>query len=158
MRRNEYLGDKMNDSVKLICLDCGQANRVPAGMARAKPICGTCGQPLVDGKPHQVDFRTLQKAIRLDDLPIMVDFWAPWCGPCRMMAPEFAKAAETMRGRVRFMKIDTQQFPEASATFRIQGIPALILFRNGRELDRLVGARPASGIAAFAARGLPQSA
>ena len=147
----------MTDGVKLICLDCNQANRVPADKLGAKPVCGTCGKPLVDGKPHEVGFRLMEKAVKKDDLPVLVDFWAPWCGPCRMMAPAYAQAAEALKGQVRFLKVNTEQFPEASMAYRIQGIPAMILFKNGREAGRLVGARPASDIAAFARQAVSQT-
>ncbi len=148
----------MAEGVKMICLDCGQANRVPADRLDAKPICGTCGKALVDGNPHEVGFTQMEKIIRKDDLPVVVDFWAPWCGPCRMMAPAYAQAAEMLKGKVRFLKVNTQEFPEAATAHRIQGIPALILFKGGREAGRLVGARPAGDIAAFARQGLTQSA
>ena len=139
----------MTEAVKLACLACGQANRVPADRLGAGPKCGVCGAPLVAGKVAELDLAAHDKATRGDDLPLVVDYWAPWCGPCRMMAPEFAKAAQAMAGRVRFAKIDTQDFPAVSARLGIRGIPLLILWRNGREIGRLAGARPAADILAF---------
>jgi len=140
---------RMMDSVKLTCLDCGQPNRVPADKLGSGPKCGTCGAKLADGKVAALDPKTLKKAIANDGLPLIVDFWAPWCGPCRMMAPEFAKAAQALRGKVRFAKIDTQDYPQVSTERGIRGIPLLILHKNGREADRLPGARPAADIEAF---------
>jgi thioredoxin 2 len=90
--------------------------------------------------------------IRTDDLPVLVDYWAPWCGPCRMMAPEFAKAAKTLGAGARLAKLNTQDHPEIAARARIQGIPALILYHRGREVARLAGARPAADIVGFVAK------
>lgn len=140
----------MPKSLKLTCLECESVNRVPEDKLGAGPKCGTCGARLNDGKVRAVDLKTLQKAARNDDVPLVVDFWAPWCGPCRMMAPEFAKAAQAMAPTVRFAKIDTQEHPNAGAKFNIRGIPALIRFAGGREAKRLAGARPAADIVTFA--------
>ncbi|MDO5621023.1 MAG: thioredoxin domain-containing protein [Paracoccus sp. (in: a-proteobacteria)] len=132
-------------NLKLTCLDCAQVNRVPADrVAQAK--CGTCGAALLPTKPRAVDLSVLEKATRNDDLPLLVDFWAPWCGPCRAMAPEFEKAASLLKGRVRLAKIDTQSHPDSTVRFNIRGIPAFILFRDGRERARLAGARPAQAL------------
>jgi len=140
----------MAKSVKLTCLECGVVNRVPEDKLGAGPKCGTCGTKLNDGKVRELDLKTLLKAAKNDDIPLLVDLWAPWCGPCRMMAPEFAKAAQAVSPEVRLAKIDTQSNPDATVRFNIRGIPALILFKNGREVSRLAGARPARDIEAFA--------
>lgn len=137
------------DTLKLTCSACGQANRVPAARLRESPKCGVCGSVLVDGKVAELDAVTHDKLTRGDGLPVLVDYWAPWCGPCRMMAPEFAKAAQALAGQARLMKLNTEDHPQVSARAGIRGIPALILYRNGREVARLAGARPAADIQAF---------
>jgi thioredoxin 2 len=139
----------MAEAVRLTCTHCGQTNRVPGDKLLAGPKCGVCGAKLSDGSVSELDMATLTRAVKGDDLPMIIDFWAPWCGPCRMMAPEFARAATALAGRVRFAKIDTEEHPQASQRFGIRGIPLLILFHRGRELARLTGARPASEIERF---------
>jgi len=139
----------MSGPVKLVCLACAQANRAPSERVGKGPRCGTCGAALTGGGVSEIDFATLEKAVKGDGLPLLVDFWAPWCGPCRAMAPQFAAAAKTLAPWVRFAKIDTQSHPEASARYGIRGIPLLILFDRGRELARLSGAHPAAEIASF---------
>lgn len=137
------------DALKLTCATCGQANRVPLDRLGDAPKCGTCGTVLVDGKVAELDATTHDRVTRGDGLPVLVDYWAPWCGPCRMMAPEFAKAAAALAPKARLMKLNTEDHPEVSARIGIRGIPALILYRNGRETARLAGARPAADIIAF---------
>ena len=137
------------DALKLTCAACGQANRVPAERLGDAPKCGVCGEVLVGTKVAELDAATHDKLTRGDGLPVLVDYWAPWCGPCRMMAPEFSKAAQALAGQARLMKLNTEDHPQVSARAGIRGIPALILYRNGREVARLAGARPAAEIVAF---------
>lgn len=139
----------VSDTLKLTCPSCGQANRVPAARLAERPKCGVCGAVLVDGGVAELDAATHDKVTRGDGLPVLVDYWAPWCGPCRMMAPEFAKAAKALAPDARLMKLNTEVHPQVSARMGIRGIPALILYRQGKELARLAGARPAADIVAF---------
>ena len=139
----------MAEGKKVTCLDCGQINRVPSDkLAGAK--CGTCGTKLSIGKAVEVDLATLQKAARNDDVPLVVDFWAPWCGPCRMMAPEFSKAAQTMNGEARLVKLNTEDYPAAGQKYGIRGIPTMIGFKGGKEVKRKAGAMPGSQIVNWA--------
>jgi len=139
----------MAASLKMTCLDCGAVNRVPDDKLGAGPKCGTCGNKLNDGKVREMDAGVLAKASKSDDLPLLVDFWAPWCGPCRMMAPEFAKAAQKLAPGARLAKINTEEFPKVSTKNNIRGIPTMILYQNGREVARQSGAVPASAIEQF---------
>lgn len=139
----------MEDNARLTCLSCGQANRVPTTKLGAGPKCAKCGTHLVDGEVATLDVRVHDRGTMSDGLPLIVDYWAPWCGPCKMMAPEFAKAASALRSTARFAKIDTEQFPAISQRLGIRGIPLLILYSKGREVARLSGMRPAPEIEAF---------
>lgn len=132
--------------LKMTCAECGQVNRVPADRLGAGPKCGTCGSKLMDGKAHEVDASWLAKAAKTDDVPLVVDFWAPWCGPCRMMAPEFSKAANALRGAARLVKLNTEAHPQAGAKYGIRGIPTMAVFKGGREMARQSGAMPSTSI------------
>ena len=148
----------MAESVKLCCAACGQMNRVPQDRLAANAKCGICGEPLADGRVRELDATAHDRAVKGDEVPLLVDYWAPWCGPCRMMAPEFAKAAQSLGHRARLMKLNTEANPNIASRARIQGIPALVLYVKGREVARLTGARPAAQIAEFVRANAPVSA
>lgn len=145
----------MADTLKLTCTACGQMNRVPADRLSAGPKCAICGAGLVSGKVAEIDIAIHDKATRGDGLPLLIDYWAPWCGPCRTMAPEFARAAQVLAPKVRFAKINTEEHPKVSQRLGIRGIPLLVLYADGREIARLAGARPSTEIAAFVREKLP---
>ncbi|MGH1447539.1 MAG: thioredoxin TrxC [Cognatishimia sp.] len=138
---------------KLTCLDCGQVNRVPEERLDDTAKCGTCGAHLITGKVTEIDYATLQKAARNDDVPLIVDFWAPWCGPCRQMGPQFQAASGTLKGKARLVKLNTEEYPKASQTYRIKGIPLLAHFQGGREKSRQAGVMPTPAILNWVLRG-----
>lgn len=136
----------MSKAMHLVCPACGAINRVPADRLGQGPLCGKCKAALMPGEPVEVSAAQLARLVAKSDVPLVVDFWAPWCGPCRTMAPEFARAAAQFKGRALFLKCNTEAHPQAGQAHQVQGIPLLVLFSGGREVDRLPGARPASAI------------
>jgi len=133
----------------LTCLSCAQLNRVPDDKLSANPKCATCGTALMPSKPMDVDPAILAKAAQNDDLPLVVDFWAPWCGPCKQMAPVFAQAAQQLEPQVRLIKINSEEEQTLSARFGIRSIPTLILFKAGKEVERVAGAMDLQNLLAW---------
>ncbi len=136
----------MSDPLHLVCPHCHAVNRVPAERLGAAPACGQCHQPLFAGQPLAVDAAGFERQLARNDIPVLVDFWAPWCGPCKMMAPHYAQAAAQLEPRVRLLKVDTDAEQALGARYAIRSIPTLVLFKGGREVARQSGAMQAAGI------------
>ncbi|MCU0934204.1 MAG: thioredoxin TrxC [Thiobacillaceae bacterium] len=133
----------MQDTLMIACPHCGAANRVPAARTGDNPSCGRCKAPLFQGRPAEVDATRLDALIARSDVPVVVDFWAPWCAPCRMMAPAFEQAARTLEPRYRLVKVNTEEQQALAAKFGIRSIPTVAVFSAGRELARQSGAMDA---------------
>jgi len=130
----------MSDSLHLVCPHCHSINRVPTARLDEQPNCGQCHQPIFAGQPLELTGSTFARYINKNDVPVLVDFWAPWCGPCKMMAPAFKEAAVLLEPHVRLAKVNTDVEQTLGAQYRIRSIPTLILFKGSRELARQAGA------------------
>ncbi|MGA3000960.1 MAG: thioredoxin domain-containing protein [Acetobacteraceae bacterium] len=140
----------MANDAQIVCPVCGKVNRVPAGSPAEAARCGSCHKGLFAAHPAEVDEATLDRHVRLNSIPVLVDVWAPWCGPCRMMAPAFERAASTLEPAVRLLKLNADNAQATCARLGVRGIPAMFLFRNGNVVGQSSGAMNADAIVRWA--------
>lgn len=143
---------------QIVCGVCGGANRLPDDRNPAAAKCGRCGEKLFQGRAFDIGGAELAKHLESSrDAPVLLDVWAPWCGPCRMMAPHFTAAAERLEPSVRLLKLNSEDHPQTAGQLRVSGIPTLILFRDGREVARQSGALSANQIVAWTTQALART-
>ena len=133
----------------IVCPHCQGINRVPEERHADNPKCGVCKKLLFNGHPADVAAAAFRTYLTRSDMPLVVDFWAPWCGPCRSMAPAFAQVATELRGRAQLLKVNTEAQSDLASQFAIRSIPTLVMFRSGREIERLSGALSAADLRAW---------
>jgi len=139
----------MSETLHLVCPHCEKINRISATRLGESPKCGHCHQSLFTGHPLELNTASFRRQIEHSDVPLVVDFWAPWCGPCQMMAPQFVAAAAELEPTVRLAKVNTDAESELASQFGIRSIPTLAMFKGGRELARQAGAMGKSDIIRF---------
>ena len=136
----------MGNDIIIKCSNCGVKNRIPASRPNDKPVCGKCRTPLptnfASGVPVNVTDYTFEEEVMIHPGPVLVDCWAPWCGPCRSLAPVLEQLASEYKGRLKIAKLDTDDNPKIAMKYNIQSIPTMLLFNNGQQVDRIVGALP----------------
>lgn len=130
----------MTDFTHLLCPNCHAKNRLPSEKITHDPKCGSCKNKLFQGAPLEIEQGLFDKYITGNDIPLLIDFWAPWCAPCKTFSPHFAAAAKSLEPKVRLLKVNTENAQQISARYGIQSIPSLLIFKNGKEQARVAGA------------------
>ena len=136
----------MSDVKHIVCPSCDATNRIPQGKLAANPSCGKCHKPLFDKHPVSLNSSNFQKHINRTDVPVVVDFWAPWCGPCNMMGPAFEQASSVLEPQARLAKLNTEDEQTIAGSLNIRSIPTMVIFKAGREVARQAGAMNAEAI------------
>jgi len=142
------------NALHLVCPHCNATNRVPSDKLQAELNCGKCQEHLLTAHPDNLGEAAFNAQLAKSDLPMVVDFWAPWCGPCRMMAPAYEKVSQDMQGKARFVKVNTEDEQGLAATYNIRSIPTLAVFAGGREIARQPGAMSAPDLARWVSAAL----
>ena len=137
----------MSTEQRVVCTGCGSTNRLPLERGAKNAKCGTCGATLFSGRPSDVGGTAFDRQVGKSTVPVVVDVWAPWCGPCRAMAPEFEKAAQSLEPRARFIKLNSDKEQHIASRLGIRSIPTLLVFKGGQIVDKQVGAVPKSVLA-----------
>jgi len=136
----------MSESKHIVCPFCNAVNRIPVDKMGSAPSCGKCHKALFDKKPVVLTSENFQKQVNRNEIPVVVDFWAPWCGPCKMMTPAFEQASAALSPQVRLAKLNTEDEQNIGAQMNIRSIPTMVMFKNGREVARQSGAMSAADI------------
>lgn len=142
----------MTDKYHVLCAHCGAINNVPQSRMADQPVCGKCKQPVMTGIPLELNEAGFERYVKKSDQPLLVDFWAPWCGPCKMMAPVFTQAAQQLEPAFRLVKVNTEVEQNLAARLRIQSIPTLVIYKSGMEVVRQPGALPLNDLINWANR------
>jgi thioredoxin 2 len=135
------------------CAHCGATNRVPDERLQQDPICGRCGMAILAGQPVQLTDANFEAFTAKTELPVVIDFWAPWCGPCQAMAPQFERAAQQLKGRALLAKVNSDENPRSAARFAIRSIPTMVMLQRGNEVRRMSGALQAPQIVGWVQQG-----